>query len=662
MRKLRLGLAWLCAALLGLAWSDLSAEPQKASDLYWPPDSGGSAMQTLGTTSFYTTPIVIPTYPYAQHLNTETNALYNISYPVLDWGEYQDSHPTTSPVTYTLLVLENDYLKVTLLPEVGGRVYQLIYKATGSNELYQNPVLKPTAWGPVEQGWWVAAGGIEWALPVDEHGYEWGVPWDWDLITSTAGVTVTVRDSAASDRLRAVIDLFLPADRGYLVVRPHLQNPMATALGYKFWLNAMLAPGADNRPSADLEFIFNAAEVAIHSTGDDRLPGAHETLTRPDHRISWPVYKGVNYSRLGNWDEWLGFFEYPQAADAFIGVYNHAAEEGVARVFPPDVARGAKGFGMGWRHALNPNLWTDDGSGYVELHGGIAPTFWDQAVLPGGETLSWGEYWYPIGDIGTLSAATAEGALGARVENGLLHVGVHPTLAWGEAESRLYVWRRQDCELLSQDVLPGVGPAHPHTVITSLAGLSVDQVSVAYVDSTGSPLVELNPTGCELPPLLPRLSVEPQSRFLMIALADRGILTTSFEVRNSGYGVLSWTAQVDPSTSLVPVLLMDHGVQGDRMTMTADTTLLGVGSYTSRISVTATTSDVLDSPQQVRLDVRIVLQINRIFLPLILRDYEVGTGMPYMSDLNAVSERAGSTRPQHLQRRQRSSENSPNHC
>jgi hypothetical protein len=130
---------------------------------------------------------VIPTYPYAQHLNTETNALYNISYPVLDWGEYQDSHPTTSPVTYTLLVLENDYLKVTLLPEVGGRVYQLIYKATGSNELYQNPGLKPTAWGPGEQGWWVAAGGIEWALPVDEHGYEWGVPWDWDLITSTAG-------------------------------------------------------------------------------------------------------------------------------------------------------------------------------------------------------------------------------------------------------------------------------------------------------------------------------------------------------------------------------------------------------------------------------------------------------------------------------------------
>jgi len=208
-----------------------------------------------------------------------------------------------------------------------------------------------------------------------------------------------------------------------------------------------------------------------------------------------------------------------------------------------------------------------------------------------------------------------------RVENGLLHVGVHPTRIWAEGESRLYVWSRQDCELLSQDVLPLADPAHPYTVITSLAGLSADQVSVAYVNHWGSALVELNPTGCELPPLLPRLSVEPQSRFLMIALADRGIFTTSFEVRNSGYGVLSWTAQVDPDASLVPVLLTDYGSQDDDIAMTVDTTVLDVGSYTSWISVTATTSEVLDSPQRVQLDVRIVSQINRIFLPLVLRGY-----------------------------------------
>ena len=53
---------------------------------------------------------------------------------------------------------------MTILPELGGRVYQLIYKTTGNNELYQNPVIKPTHWGPLkrEENWWLAVGGIEW--------------------------------------------------------------------------------------------------------------------------------------------------------------------------------------------------------------------------------------------------------------------------------------------------------------------------------------------------------------------------------------------------------------------------------------------------------------------------------------------------------------------
>jgi hypothetical protein len=40
--------------------------------------------------------------------------------------------------------MENAYLRVTLLPELGGRVYQMIFKPTNHNEFYQNPVIKPT--------------------------------------------------------------------------------------------------------------------------------------------------------------------------------------------------------------------------------------------------------------------------------------------------------------------------------------------------------------------------------------------------------------------------------------------------------------------------------------------------------------------------------------
>ncbi len=152
---------------------------------------------------FYTTTITIPTYPYTTCLSSAYDPLYNITYPKLDGNSYNPWGKV--PVAYELLVLENDYLLVTLLPQLGGRVYRMIYKPTGHNELYQNPVIKPTHWGPPQQGWWLAAGGLEWCLPVDEHGYEWGQPWSWSAITSTAGVTVTLRDTLASDRIRAAI-------------------------------------------------------------------------------------------------------------------------------------------------------------------------------------------------------------------------------------------------------------------------------------------------------------------------------------------------------------------------------------------------------------------------------------------------------------------------
>jgi len=393
-------------------------------------------------------------------------------------------------------VLENDTLRVTILPELGGRVYQMIYKPTGSNELYQNPVIKPTNWGLPEQGWWLAVGGIEWCLPVEEHGYEWAEPWTWSVVTSTAGVTVTVRDTLATNRLRAAVDLFLPAGRGYLAVTPHPENPTASSLSYKFWLNAMLAPGPQNRPTSGLEFAFNAAQMAVHSTGDCRLPGCWTQPTGPSNRFTWPVYNGVNYSRLANWREWLGFFEYPQAAADFIGVYSRDADEGVARVFPANIARGAKGFAPGWSNPIDWHQWTDDGSGAVELHGGVAPTFWDQATLAAGETVSWTEYWYPTGSIGALSAATSEAALGVRTEGNNLVIGVHSTAVRQAGENHLYAWDRNTCTELGHWSPYLIGPASPLLVTLPSGGRSTDQVSVAYLDGAGNLLVGFHTRDC----------------------------------------------------------------------------------------------------------------------------------------------------------------------
>ncbi len=480
-------LATLLLVTLGIASPSVGAERGLLAAL----DQAGER------TAFYTTTISIPTYPYHEHLTEVYDAGYNMTYPVLDWDAYEASDPRPSPQEYELLVLENRYLTVTLLPELGGRVYQLIDKATMHNHLYQNPVIKPTRWGPPEQGWWLAAGGIEWCLPVDEHGYVSGVPWSWSVITATDGMTVTVYDTQADDRLRAAIDLSLPSDGAYLVVTPRLENPTAVPIEFKFWLNAALAPGAGNRPTEGLEFIFSAPKMAVHSTGDARLPGTHPaTPSGPDHRFHWPIHAGIDFSALRNWTQWLGFFEYPQAVRGFAGVYDQDLEEGVVRVFPPEIAKGVKGFAPGWSDPLPWHLWTDEDTGGVELHGGLAPTFWDAVRLDPYDTLSWRELWYPVRDIGTVSVASADASLGLVKDAEGLSVGLHPTRAWASTESELFIWRRATCDTLAHWLLPAIDPKTGYHNHLNLGELTLDEISVAYVDAAGTILAVYGPSGC----------------------------------------------------------------------------------------------------------------------------------------------------------------------
>jgi len=510
-----------------------------------------------GTTSFQTATVSIPTYPYADFLHSRLDEEHNFTYRYLDRAAYDASNPVPSLHDYMLLVLENDYLRVALLPELGGRVYQMVYKVSGHNELYTNPVIKPTPWGPLasDENWWLAAGGIEWCLPVDEHGYEWGVPWAWSVVTSTRGVTVTVRDTDAASRLRAAVDIFLPAGRGYLVVTPHLENPTDDSLGYKYWTNAMLAPGGANTVAADLRFVFNAEQVIVHSSGAPDLPDDGGLM-------DWPVHNGRDYSRLGNWHQWLGFFEYRDAAADFVGVYDTAADEGVARVFPSTVAQGTKGFAFGWSDPVGWHNWTDDGSTYVELQGGVAPTSWDTAVLDAGETLSWTEYWYPVGSIGTLSAATAEAALGVQAGGGRFHIGVYSTAARPAGESVLYVWERATCATLAHLDLPDIDPASPFVTSIPAGGRSLEEVAVVYLDGEGNLLAAVNPTDCLPPqaradPLPPWVETTPFTVTWSGEDVWMGVATYDVRFRDGYEG--AWTDWLTDTATTAAVFTGVHG-------------------------------------------------------------------------------------------------------
>ena len=79
-----------------------------------------------------------------------------------------------------------------------------------------------------------------------------------------------------------------------------------------------------------------------------------------------------------------------------------------------------KAFGLGWEDRIDPTTYTDDGSAYVELHGGLTPSFDETLTLQPDAERSWQETWYPVAGIGGLTAADDAGAVHlTRTDDGL---------------------------------------------------------------------------------------------------------------------------------------------------------------------------------------------------------------------------------------------------
>ena len=145
--------------------------------------------------------------------------------------------------TFKAHVLENRYLKVTLVPEFGGRILSIIYKPTGHEQLYRNEVGVPygmTA-GNFYYDWLMVYGGIFPTFPDAEHGRTWLKPWDFKVVKESAGevtVSMSLKDDIAysaapeqflkgSTGIEATYYVTLKADRAALDARVVLKNPQA---------------------------------------------------------------------------------------------------------------------------------------------------------------------------------------------------------------------------------------------------------------------------------------------------------------------------------------------------------------------------------------------------------------------------------------------------
>lgn len=118
---------------------------------------------------------------------------------------------------------------------------------------------------------------------------------------------------------------------------------------------------------------------------------------------------------------------------------------------------------------------------------------------------------------------------------------------------------------------------------------------------------------------VPRLRLQPNQLVLLADVDEPRALAAGAQVRNGGYRTFDWTAEVDPNGQIVPALLQASGTEGALLSLTVDTSGLPIGVYSGAVTVTATTSDVLDSPAFLPVEVHVVAELWAVHLPLVLR-------------------------------------------
>lgn len=276
------------------------------------------------------------------------------------------------------LVIENDRLRATVLPGLGGRVYSLYHKPTDRELLYRNPVLQPAAFA-LNGAWF--SGGIEWNIGATGHttlscaplhaarvpapdGGEMLRLWEWERL----------RD------LPFQVDLWLPEGSDFLYVGVRIRNPHHHTAPVYWWSNIAVpeAPGSRVLVPADEAWHFGY-ERTLRRVPVPDADGSDRTYPL---RSEFPA----DY-----------FYDVPDGARRWVTSLD---EDGRGLVqTSTDLLRGRKLFlwgagraGRRWQQWL-----TEPGTdGYLEIQAGLARTQLEHVPLDGGGEFSWLEAYGPL--------------------------------------------------------------------------------------------------------------------------------------------------------------------------------------------------------------------------------------------------------------------------
>jgi hypothetical protein len=342
---------------------------------------------------------------------------------------------TRTQRTFDTWVLENEYLTVTLLPDFGGRILSIIYKPTGHEQLYQNPVGVPYQIGTnvFFYNWLMVYGGIFPTFPQPEHGKAWFAPWEFEVVEeSTDSITVAMSfvddesyplvppqyDGEATG-LELTYVVTLTSGRAAVDVEVVIDNPTDEAVSFEYWTNATLAPGSqpgDTRATAAAEIIAPVDLIEIPSFWAGIA--AEEEPAGPED-----VYRFGRLRRFENWSDLGIAYAFPDmGGGTYWGVIDQTTTEGFFRIADNSVTPGLKIWTWGYPQTVDvdPDAGPNEARPYIELWAGLTREFFEKTEIEPGEVIRFAETYAPTVGLGDVTHAAPDLAADVRVQGGMV--------------------------------------------------------------------------------------------------------------------------------------------------------------------------------------------------------------------------------------------------
>ncbi|HCC70481.1 MAG TPA: DUF5107 domain-containing protein [Bacteroidales bacterium] len=316
------------------------------------------------------------------------------------------------------LILENEYIKLYITPEIGGKIYYATDKTTDYNFIYKNDVVRPVYIGMT--GAWVS-GGIEWDV-LHHHRASTFLPVDYDIVENSDGSkTIWIGETDLRHRIRWTIGITAFPGKSYFRALIKIHNLTPYIHSFLYWANV----AAHANKNYQVIFPPSVQFATYHA----KTEFTHWPISREVYR-GQDFTEGVDVSWWKNSLTSASFFAHNLKED-FMGGYDHGKNTGTVHIGDHNIVKGAKvwEWGSGPRGQLTEAELTENAGPYLELMtGAYSDNQPDYSWIKPYEVKIAEQYWYPLKDIGGLKYANLNGAVNLeKMDDNNVFIGYYST-------------------------------------------------------------------------------------------------------------------------------------------------------------------------------------------------------------------------------------------